>query len=79
MFLNLAKAFDTIDRKILFGKLDLYGIKILSNSLLKSYFTGRQQYTNIELHNSIILHVEKGIVQGSTIGPLMFLMQNDIV
>ena len=54
VFLDLAKAFDTIDRNILFGKLDLSGIKNISNSFLKSYFTGRHQYTNIELYESTL-------------------------
>ena len=80
MFLDLAKAFDTIDRNILFEKLYIYGTQNLSNSFFKSYFTGRQQYTNIELHDSTLRHVEKGIAQGSIIGPLMFLIYiNDIV
>ena len=80
VFLDLAKPFDTKDRNILFRKLDLYGVKNHSNSFLKIYFTGRQQYTNIEQHDSTLQQVEKGIAQGRLIGPLMFLIHiNDIV
>ena len=75
VFLDLAKAFDTIDRNIIFGKLDIYGIKNLWNSFLKSYFTGDN---SIKISNSMIQHqVEKGIAQGSIIGPLMFLIYVD--
>ena len=80
VFLDLAKAFDSIDRDILLKKLECYGVRGSALLFLKSYFSDRFQYTNISFTNSNILPVKYGIVQGSTLGPLMFLVYiNDIV
>ena len=52
IFIDLSKAFDTIDHNILVAKLEFYGVKGISNKLLKNYLTDRQQYVSLEDKNS---------------------------
>lgn len=73
-FLDLAKAFDTVDRRILIKKLESLGIKNISLRWFKSYFHNRQQSVCINGENSDKENVEYGVVQGSTLGPLLFLI-----
>ena len=47
VFINLQKAFDTVDRKILLSKMNHCGIKGILYEWFKSYFTNRQQFTTI--------------------------------
>ena len=47
IFIDLGKAFDTIDHNKLVSKLEHYGIRGTCLALLKSYLTGQQQYTNL--------------------------------
>ena len=49
VFIDLKKAFDTIDHDILLKKLDRYGVREISNNWVKSYLTGRKQYVNIDI------------------------------
>lgn len=80
VFLDFAKAFDTVNHKILLAKLEKYGIRGTPLKWFNSYLTDRQQY--VEIHNvrSSIKTVICGIPQGSTLGPLLFLLYiNDIV
>ena len=73
-FLDLAKAFDCIDRNILLKKLEYDGARGHTLMFLKSYFSDHLQYTNISDSNSNVLSVKYGIVQGSTLDSLMFLV-----
>ena len=72
--LGLAKAFDSIDRKILLKKLEYYGVRGHALIFIKSYLSDRLQYTYISDSNSSVLSVKYDIEQGSTLGPVMFLM-----
>ena len=61
IFLDLRKAYDTINHTILIKKLEKYGITELPLQLLASYLTDRQQYTNVNQYKSKSRNVICGI------------------
>ena len=79
IFLDLAKAYDTIDHRILIAKLEKYGIRGLPSQLIESFLTNRQQYTTIKSTKSATNKVLCSIPQETTLGPLLFTIYiNDL-
>ena len=74
VFIDLQKAFDTVDHKILLEKLYHYGIRGNAHDLLKSYLHNRQQFVSINGFESEKTFVKHGVPQGSVLGPLLFLI-----
>ena len=74
IYLDLSKAFDTIDHFILIDKLKYYGISEASSLLLKNYLTDRKQCTEINNVRSNTLSITTGVPQGSILGPLLFIL-----
>ena len=65
VFIDLQKAFDTVNHSILLEKLNHYGISGISNTWFKSYLTDRQQFVSIGGENSDFTITEHGVPQGS--------------
>ena len=71
VFYNLSKAFDT---KILLHKSSILGIRGPSYKWFESYLGNRKQYTKFKSGKSSSLSMKSGVPQGSTLGPILFLV-----
>ena len=74
IFLDFSKAFDTVDHQILLKKLEFYGFRGTSLQWIRSFLMNRKQFVEINSERSTSCDVNIGVPQGSTLGPLLFLL-----
>ena len=74
VFIDLKKAFDTIDHEILIQKMNNYGIRGVALNWIKSYIENRKQFVQIGEYRSTSSTITCGVPQGSILGPKLFIL-----
>ena len=73
-FMDLSKAFDCIDHKILLTKTKRYGVHSTPLRCIRSYLTNREHFVSWNQIQSTSLNLNIGVPQGSMLAPLLFLI-----
>ena len=74
IFIDLQKAFDTVNHKILLNKLEHYGIRGTPLQWFSSYSSNRKHFVYVNGSSSTLIDATFGVPQGSVLGPLLFLV-----
>ena len=74
VFIDLKKAFDTLNHGILIKKLEHYGIQGIASKWIISYLIRRKQYVSIQDTSSEHKEILCGVPQGSILGPKLFII-----
>ena len=74
IFIDLKKAFDTVDHSILLEKMKIYGVRNTENRWFENYLSDREQFVSLHGIESIKKKISCGVPQGSVLGPLLFLL-----
>ena len=72
VFIDLSKAFDTVDHQILLSKLENYGIEKQNLKWFQDYLSSRYQYIEYDLKQTELSEITCGVPQGSILGLLLF-------
>jgi len=73
-FLDFSKAFDTISHDVMLSKLEYVGIRGVAHDWFRSYLSNRIQYVCVGEHISNEVDIQRGVPQGSVLGPILFIL-----